>query len=143
MAIIDEANQWPAYMPPREAWAEPFWSALSEGRLMLQVCDQCHLSIYPATEAHCTACGSSLSWVTASGQARLWSWVTFHREYYPGYPLPPPYTVVMAELPEGVRMLATLVTEALPENLQFECELLFAPIELAPGVFIPGFRPLS
>ena len=50
--------------------------------------------------------------------------------------------MVTAELPEGMRMLATLVTEALQENLQCECELLFAPLELAPGVFIPGFKPL-
>ena len=133
MAISDETNAWPPYLPPREAWAEPFWRALSEGRLMLQACDQCRVSTYPPVEANCTACGSELSWVAARGRAKLWSWVTFQREYYPGYPLAPPYTVVMVELAEGVRMLATLTTEALPQNLQCDNDLQFTPIELEPG----------
>ena len=144
MAMTDAPDSaWPSYMPPKEDWAAPFWSGLSDGKLMLQHCAQCEALTYPPTEAHCTACGSELAWVAASGEARLWSWVTFHHEYYPGYPLAPPYTVLMAELPEGARMLATLTRDVAPGTLQCDTDLQFEPLELAPGVSIPGFKPLE
>ncbi len=144
MAMTDAPDSvWPPYMPPKEDWAAPFWNGLSDGNLVLQQCEQCRVTTYPPIEEHCTACGSELTWITASGAAELWSWVTFHRVYYSGYPLDPPYTVLMAELPEGPRILATLAADVEPGSLQCGMKLLFSPLELALGTFIPGFRPLE
>ena len=147
MALTQDTNtqqpepmSWPSYVPPRETWAGPFWEALSEGKLLLQRCDQCRAASYPPVDRCCTDCGSEKSWVEAAGQAFLWSWTTFHREYYPGYPLAPPYTVMLVELPEGIRMLATLTGDTEPSGLQCDMALMFSPLELSPGVFIPAFR---
>lgn len=60
-----------------------------------------------------------------AGTARLWSWTTFHREYFAGYPLAPPYTVLMVELTEGVRMLATLPTDIDPACLYCDQPMQF------------------
>lgn len=144
MAMTDTSEStWLPYMPEKAAWAAPFWSGLSDGKLMLQRCTQCDVQKYPPTERHCAACGSEFSWVVASGRAKLWSWVTFHREYFPAYPLAPPYTVLMAELAEGLRMLATLAEDVTPDTLKCDSELQFIPLELAAGEFIPGFTVLE
>ena len=78
-----------------------------------------------------------------AGTARLWSWTTFHREYFAGYPLAPPYTVLMVELTEGVRMLATLPTDIDPACLYCDQPMQFRAFELEPGASIPGFAPIS
>ncbi len=78
-----------------------------------------------------------------AGTARLWSWTTFHREYFAGYPLTPPYTVLMVELTEGVRMLATLPTDIDPACLYCDQPMQFRAFELEPGASIPGFAPIS
>ncbi len=140
---VSEQISWPAYMPPREDWATPFWEAISEGKLLLQKCEQCCTLTYPPVDQHCPTCGAETIWSEATGQAQLWSWTTFHHEYYAGYPLAPPYTVMLVTLSEGVRMLATLVSEIEPVDLQCDMMLRFTPLELSPGVFIPAFTPVS
>ena len=138
-----QPDVWPEYMPVRQPWAEPFWTGLSLGELMLQKCNHCARSYYPFVEIGCTQCGQEVTWFQAVGDARLWSWVTFHREYYSDYPLSVPYTVISVDLPEGIRMLATLASNINPAALKCDMALRFNPIELSTGVFIPGFRPTS
>ena len=64
-------------------------------------------------------------------------------EYFAGYPLAPPYTVLMVELTEGVRMLATLPTDIDPACLYCDQPMQFRAFELEPGASIPGFAPIS
>lgn len=56
----------------------------------------------------CPRCaGGALGWEDLSGRGRIWSWVVFHRQYFPE--MPPPYTVVRVRLEEGPLILANLL----------------------------------
>ena len=136
-----EMSGWPDYLPPRHNWSEPFWLGLDAGELQLSYCPDCKQVEYPPLVEHCRECNQPLAWKPASGKARLWSWTTFHRVYYPDYPLDPPYTVLMVDLEEGVRMLATLSPDIEPDNLECDQVLQFIAIEIASGILVPGFKP--
>ena len=129
------------YMPPRETWAEPFWDGLSQDTLLLQWCERCNIVAYPPVTEHCAGCGSPTTWLEASGEAQLWSWTTFHREYFPGFSLPPPYTVLMVEVAERVRILASLAADVEPASLRCDASMQFQSREISPGVFVPAFGP--
>ena len=47
----------------------------------------------------------------------------------------------MIDLPEGVRMLATLADGVEAGDLDPDAPVVFEPRTLAPGVIVPGFRP--
>ena len=138
---ILEISDWPDYMPPRESWAEPFWDGLTKGMLLLSHCEQCRQFHYPPVNERCPVCSESFSWVTVAGDAKLWSWSTFHHVYYEKFPLEPPYTVLMVELEEGIRMLTSLFTEKGIDKLRCDMKMKFKPIEIQSKVFIPAFMP--
>jgi uncharacterized OB-fold protein len=47
-------------------------------------------------------------WMAASGSATVHSWTVAHHAYHPSFKSLTPYTVVTADLPEGIRVLARL-----------------------------------
>jgi uncharacterized protein len=127
------------FLPATAAWADPLWSGLRNGVLIIQKCECCGNFVYPPVEEMCAHCDNAYTWHQASGTAKLWSWVTFHRTYYPGYPLEPPYTVLMVELEEGVRMLAALGADTAVEDLRCDMAMQFRPLRLSRDVLIPSF----
>jgi hypothetical protein len=98
-------------IPPAEALDQPFWDGLAAGVVRIQRCG-CGHAQFPPLPA-CEDCGSAaLDWAEASGQGTLWSWVAFHRQYFPH--LPPPYTVARVKLEEGPFVLCLLEGEPPP-----------------------------
>ena len=85
---------------------EPFWAACRERRLVIQRCKACgHHQFYP--RPFCLACDSStLAWVTASGEGRIYSMTTIRVPADPA--MPPPYVVAVVELAEGPRLLTNI-----------------------------------
>ncbi|MGY6026426.1 Zn-ribbon domain-containing OB-fold protein [Streptomyces spinosirectus] len=82
------------------------------GRLHGSRCAGCEVATYPAGPA-CPRCGDPAEPVVLSGTGTLWTWTV--QRYAPKSPpyVPPaagfePFTVGYVELPEGVRVLATL-----------------------------------
>ena len=136
-----EVTPWPDFMPTRHDWSESFWLGLADSKLQLAYCPVCDQLEYPPVSPRCRNCHQALTWKSASGNARLWSWTTIHRVYYPDYPLEPPYTVLMVELDEGISMLATLVPDYPTDSLACNQALDFKAIEISPGVLVPGFVP--
>lgn len=136
-----EVRDWPEYLPPHETWSDPFWQGLSNGKLLLPHCHRCNKSDYPPLNPRCPDCSDSVSWLEASGSTILWSWTTFHRVYFEGFPLNPPYTVLMVELEEGIRILASLSPDIDPKSLSCGMTMTFSPIEIQPGIYIPAFLP--
>jgi uncharacterized OB-fold protein len=98
----------PVPAPERGPETDPFWSATSEGRLLLAECVNCGDVIwYP--RALCPSCGGrSINWVDASGRGRIYSFSVVHRG--PGaYRDAVPYVVAYVELEEGPRVLTNIV----------------------------------
>lgn len=77
---------------------------LADGRLRIRRCATCD-RYYPAWLVICAGCGDTvLPTVAASGRGEVRSWVTYRRQYSLPFDLPVPYTVVLVELAEGVRV---------------------------------------
>lgn len=88
---------------------QPYWDALKAGRHSFQRCQHCGHAWLPA-RAQCPDClGQDWSWQTASGRARLISWVVYRMAYHPSFAKRLPYTVAVVELEEGPRMMSNIV----------------------------------
>jgi uncharacterized OB-fold protein len=86
-----------------------YWKALDEGRLTFQRCSACKHAWLPA-RSECPRClAREPGWESASGQARLISWVVYHHAYHDYYATRLPYNVAVVELVEGPRLISNIV----------------------------------
>ena len=94
-----------------------FWEGARAHRLMLPRCNACGRFWFPPSQRcrHCLA--ADFSWVEAAGTGRIYSFVTYHRVYHPGFEADVPYVVAIVELDEGVRLLTNIVGAA-PEDVR-------------------------
>lgn len=85
-----------------DQWQAEYWAGIDRGEILIQRCDAGHHQ-FPGGPK-CARCGAAVQWVPASGWGRVWSWAVFHHGYLEGFE--PPYTVIVVELAEGVRIYA-------------------------------------
>lgn len=117
---------------------EPMWDGLGEGVLRLQVCRACGHVRYPPGPV-CPRCvHDESSWQPMAGGAAVVSWVTFHRQYFPG--MVPPYVVVAGQLDEGPIVLADLEGPADGLVLDRRVRLVFGPAAFEDGTSRHLFR---
>jgi uncharacterized OB-fold protein len=120
----------------------PFFAAAREGRLVVQRCRRCGERRFPPREicSHCL--GREAEWVASSGRGTVLSYNVMHQVYHPGFASEVPYAVVLVELEDGARMIASVVDcpldrlrVGLPVEVTFE--------ERTPEVVLPVFRPVA
>lgn len=129
-----------ALRPPEDPLSDPFWKSLTEGRLTYQKCKQCGNGWLPA-RSECPKClQADWAWENASGDAKLISWVVYHRSFNPAFNDRLPYTAAVVELAEGPRMTSNIVGVADPEKLKVDQRLKLT-IEQDFGMAIPRFKP--
>ena len=110
----------------------PYWRALDEGRLDFQRCGACGHAWLPA-RGECPRC---LARETASGRARLVSWVVYHHGYHPYFAARLPYTVAVVELAEGPRLISNIVDPV--EKLSIDAPIALV-IQREAGFALPRF----
>jgi uncharacterized protein len=125
--------------PEPTAESRPYWEGLAAGKLLLQRCAECgHVRHYP--RPLCDACHSfAADWMEASGVASVHSWTVAHHPYHPAFRGELPYTLVTADLPEGVRMVAQL-RDAEAEALRLSAPLRIGFEDNGEGVVLPVVR---
>jgi uncharacterized OB-fold protein len=104
---------------PDWAVARPFWEGCRAGELRIPRCRDCdHWVWYPA--ASCPGCGGGRhEWTRVSGRGRLFTWVTVHRAFLPGYQGRVPFVTALVELEEDPRLrLATFLRDLPPGGLR-------------------------
>jgi uncharacterized OB-fold protein len=119
---------------------QPFWDGARAGELRIQRCIDCdRFYFYP--RPFCPSClSSNVEWVTASGRAKLHSYVINHRPA-PGFEEEAPYAIAIVELDEGPRMMTNIVgVPNTPEDLVLDMELEVV-FEDQGGMCLPRFRP--
>lgn len=127
-------------MPAVTDLTKPYWDGLRAGDLLFQECDGCSERWLPARE-HCPGClGSAWSWVPASGQGRLVSWVIYHHAFHPAFETRLPYNVAVVELDEGPRLISNIVDTSVTLVADMALDL---QVESEAGFSIPRFRPKS
>ncbi len=123
--------------------SQPYWEGLARHRLVLQHCADCgRARHYP--RPLCEACHSfAVEWFEASGAATVHSWTVAHHPFHPAFREELPYTLVTADLAEGVRIVAQLrgagpeaLRPGLPLRVDFEDQdtsLTLPVLRLSPG----------
>jgi uncharacterized protein len=100
-------------------------AALADGRLTFQRCDRCANAWLPPRD-RCPGCLSSAwRWEDASGDAKVVSWVVYHRSYHPAFADRVPYNVIVAELAEGPRLISNVIGIDGAEGLVIDLPLRF------------------
>lgn len=84
---------------------QPYWDGTAAGELRIQHCAACGKARhYP--RYLCDACHSfETEWKAASGRGTVHSWTIAHHAFHPAFKEDLPYTLVVVDLPEGVRAL--------------------------------------
>jgi hypothetical protein len=84
-----------------------FYRWAAQGELRLQRCADCGTWRHPPRH-RCASCGSgATTWVPVSGRGHIFSWTVTHQALDPAFEVP--YAVVVVELEEGPRLVASLV----------------------------------
>lgn len=137
---MTDREVWADLAPPSDSLSDAFWQALKEGRLTFQRCRCGNAWLPPRSE--CPKClNADWTWETASGRAKLISWVVYHRAFHDAFANRLPYTVAVVELAEGPRMTSNIVGVDDPEALRIDQPLRLV-IEPDFGLAVPRFTPL-
>lgn len=117
-----------------------YFEAAARHRLVYQRCDDCARAIfYPRTV--CPTCLSErLSVVDSGGKGVVHSFTTNHRAGHPSFRGDVPYTLVLVDLEEDVRVLADLVGCA-PEDVSVGMPVQAVFDDVADDLTVPRFRP--
>jgi uncharacterized OB-fold protein len=128
-------------LPAPDPVSSPFWSAASEGRLLIQRCRECgERQFYP--RAVCVACGSTPEWEEASGQGTVHTFTIIRQNYARPFRDQLPYVVVIVELAEGPRMMGSLTGVAV-EDVYVGMPVQAYIVEAEEGVGVPMWRPAA
>ena len=111
-----------------------------QGRLVFQRCEACGTPRHPP-RVLCAKCGSDqVAWVPSAGQGAIFSWTVVHLAPHPAFASQVPYAVVVVELEEDVRIVASL-RELAPEHLELGLPVEVVLEEVSEGVPLPYARP--
>jgi uncharacterized OB-fold protein len=126
--------------PPLDDDTRAYWEGLNRGTLLLQHCRDCgHVQFYQ--RAMCGRClSAAIEHRPASGRGTIYSFSTVYRPPSPEFKADVPYTVVLVELAEGPRMIATLV-DVPPDRVSVGQAVEIVYDRVAPDLTLPRFRP--
>lgn len=128
--------------PVVQPWAQPFWDAAREQKLVLQHCVSCDRSIhYPRIACpHCG--GDNLAWKPASGRGTIYSFTIVQANAPSAFIADMPYVVAVIRLQEGVQMLSNVV-QCDPAELRCDQAVEVVFEQLNEKFTLPKFRPIS
>jgi uncharacterized protein len=142
-AASDTALNFPA--PDTEGLGGHYWDALRAGRLEYQRCGSCGHAWLPA-RSECPSClAPDWSWQSASGKAKLVSWVVYHHAYHPWFAARLPYNVAVVELTEGPRLISNVIqaTNAAKTEVPLKIEMPLQLVIEREGEFaLARFKPV-
>ena len=118
----------------------PFWAATRERRLELPWCRACERPHWFPREAcpHCLS--ADIEWRESAGSGVVYAASVQHRPAWPTLADRVPYTVVLVDLVEGVRMMSNLVGVA-PDEAEIGAPVTVTWEELSDGRHLPQFEP--
>ncbi len=110
----------------RSPISQPFWTALSEGRVEIPFCASCGSPhFYP--RKWCPQCWSDdISWREVEGVGTVWAMSTVHLAFQGIAESEIPYTVVFVDLDAGIRLPGRLRDAGGPVSIGDPVHLVFA-----------------
>jgi uncharacterized OB-fold protein len=127
------------WIPEPTEDTRPFFDGAREGKLRLQVCDDCGTWMFPLATICCECGGMHLSWRDASGHGTLYAHARLQRAYHPRHKDRLPLVLAQVDIAEGLRLMTNLI-DADPAEV-----ITGAAVELAfehfdDGGVLPVFR---
>lgn len=108
--IVDAPSGAPQrFLPPISDAGEPFWDATRSTRLVIQWCRTCEQAIHFPREA-CPGClGEDLEFRPGSEVGTVYAATMIPISANPTMAGRGPYVIVLVDLPEGVRLMSSVV----------------------------------
>jgi uncharacterized OB-fold protein len=108
--------------------------------LVFQRCEACGAFRHPP-RVLCAECGSDqVSWTPSAGRGTIFSWTVTHQAPHPAFAGQVPYAVVVVELEEGPRVVASL-RELAPADLELGLPVEVVLEEVGEGIPLPYACP--
>lgn len=116
-----------------------FYKFCSEHELRFQRCKDCSTWRHIPRDM-CAKCGSfEWEWARSSGKGTVFSWTTVTQPMMPQFADKVPYSPVIVELEEGVRMV-TWLTDVKPDELKLGLPVELVFDDVTPQTSLPMFR---
>jgi uncharacterized protein len=139
---VADAKTYKLPLPRAVGKAADFYRFCHQHELRFQRCTQCHTWRHIPRDM-CARCGSfEWEWARSSGRGKLFSWTTAEQPMMPQFADRVPYSPVIVELEEGVRMV-TWLTGVKPDELRLGMPVEVAFEDVTPDVTLPKFRPVG
>lgn len=117
-----------------------FWEGVKNRELRFQRCKACSKWLHPPRPM-CPKCRSlETEWVPVQGKGAVYSWVTYQEAPHPGFKTP--YSVVLVELEEGVRLVSNL-KDVKPEEITIGMPVEVVFDNVTEEVILPKFRKVE
>ena len=112
-------------LPQPDEVSAPFWQYCRDGELWAQRCTACGVLRHPPRPT-CPACGSTaVEWQMLSGRGKVFTYGVSHQAIHPALEGRIPFTTLIVELDEGVRMTSNLVEGSPPVEIGTPVEVVF------------------
>jgi uncharacterized OB-fold protein len=139
---MPESDSAPAYtrpLPRRRGFGAEFYAFCKQHELRFQRCTGCGAWRHVPREM-CAKCNSTAyEWARSSGKGKVFSWTTVMQPMLPQFADAVPYSPVVIELEEGVRMVSWIVGVP-PEELRLDLPVEVVFEDVTPEVTLPKFR---
>jgi uncharacterized protein len=136
MSATDLLRPHPRFSP----LTEPFWTACSEHRLIVQQCAECERRFF-TPEAACTNCQSfTWTWVESPGIGTVYTFTIVHRAAGPGFDVP--YALAAVDLDDGWTMMSQIV-DCAPDEVAIGQRVAVCFVEISDALTLPCFSPVA
>lgn len=134
-----ETQEYQRPVPKMRGFAAEFYAYCKQHELRFQRCTDCRTWRHVPRDM-CAKCGSfAWEWAKSSGRGTLFSWTTAMQPMLPQFADLVPYSPVVVELEEGVRMLSWL-TDVEDGDLRLDLPVEVVFDDVTPEVTLPKFR---
>jgi uncharacterized OB-fold protein len=129
-------------IPPIQPWAEPFWAAAREEKLLIQHCRGCDRYVfYPRLQ--CPACFSAkLEWIEACGRGRVYTYSVVLNNPPSAFQNDVPFVIAIVELEEGVRLMTNIVG-CKPDAVRCDMPVEVVFEKATDEITLPKFTPAA
>lgn len=130
----------PVPMPPIIWDNMGYWEGINRHELVFQRCKECGTWRHPPRPV-CPKCRSfEKEWAPSTGKGTVYSCVTYQESPHPGFKAP--YSVVLVEMEEGVRLVSNMV-DIKPEEISIGMPVEVVFEDIAEGLTLPKFRKVG
>ena len=133
-------GEYPVPMPPILWDNMGFWEGINRHELVFQRCKECGIWLHPPRPV-CPNCRSlEKEWAQSTGKGTVYSWVTYLESPHPSFKAP--YSVVLVEMEEGMRLVSNMV-DIRPQEISIGMPVEVAFEDIAEGLTLPKFRKVG